>query len=164
MEKGKESSLFVNDGSFMERFKQLQHKEQKEKEKLVAIEQVKSLQIYQDLQRLSLLLKSKLVASAVKLGEDEDEEEMVAGNSSDDGPVKRQKLGKPDAFQQWSRQLGVGNSFLSSGLFRAKDLAEFCHKINQQRNRGLALAVNLKFRINAILLLFDASLLCCYWA
>lgn len=142
MEKAKESSLFVNDGSFMERFKQLQQeKEQKEKKKLFAAEQGKSgpslsgnstpkLVIGKPMMTIksndsrktsqaassgklafSLKQKSKLVAPPVKLGEDEDEE-MEAEISSDDGPVKRQKLGEPDAFQQSLRQVDVGNSFL----------------------------------------------------
>lgn len=126
----------------MERFKQLQQeKEQKEKEKLLPVGQVKSgpssgtstpkLVIGKPMMTIkandsrktsqaatsgklafSLKQKSKLVAPPVKLGEDEDEEETEAGNPSGDGPVKRQKLGEPEAFQQSSRQVDVGNSFL----------------------------------------------------
>lgn len=142
MEKGRETSLFVNDGSFMERFKQLQQEEQKEKEKHTAVEQFKSgpnvsgtstpkLVIGKPMVTIksndsrrtsqaassgklafSLKQKSKLVAPPVKLGEDEDEEDKEAGNSSHDGPAKRQKLLEPEVFQQSARQVDVGNDFL----------------------------------------------------
>ncbi|XP_027106833.2 SURP and G-patch domain-containing protein 1-like protein isoform X1 [Coffea arabica] len=176
MEKGKESSLFVNDGSFMERFKQLQQeKEQKEKEKLVPVEQLKSgpnlsgtstpkLVIGKPMMSIkandsrktsqaassgklafSLKQKSKLVAPPVKLGEDEDEEKTEAGNPSDDGPVKRQKLGEPDAFQQSSRQVDVAPPSPSDptvkkvadklASFVAKNGRQFEH-ITRQKNPG----------------------------
>ncbi|KAL3537364.1 hypothetical protein ACH5RR_000730 [Cinchona calisaya] len=175
MEKARESSLFVNDGSFMERFKQLQQEEQKEKEKQVAVEQAKSgpnvsgtstpkLVIGKptmafkpnDSRRpsqaastgklaFSLKQKSKLVAPAVKLGEDEDEEEKEAGNSSDDGPLKRQKLSEPDAFQQPSRQVDVAPPSPSDPTVKkvADKLASFVAKngrqfenITRQKNPG----------------------------
>lgn len=138
MEKATDRSLFVNDGSFMERFKQLQ---QKEKEKHVDVGQPKSAVNLSGAPTPKLIIgkasvsmktnessrtaqsasggklafslkqKSKLVAPPVKLGEDEDEEEKEIGNSSD-GPAKRQKLGNPDASLQPSRQADVGNYFL----------------------------------------------------
>lgn len=141
MEKPKDSSLFVNDGSFMERFKQLQ--QEKEKEKHSGSDQPKStvnvsgtptpklvigkssLVIKANEPRrtsqsasggklaFSLKQKSKLVAPPVKLGEDEDEEEKEIGNSSDDGPAKQQKLGNPIASIQPSTEVDVGNYSIS---------------------------------------------------
>lgn len=140
MEKPTDSGLFVNDGSFMERFKQLQ---QKEKEKHFGLDLPKStvnvsgtptpklvigkssMVIKANEPRrtsqsasggklaFSLKQKSKLVAPPVKLGEDEDEEEKEIGNSSDDGPTKRLKLGNPIASIQPSTEVDVGNYSLS---------------------------------------------------
>ncbi|GMP62563.1 hypothetical protein CsSME_00024620 [Camellia sinensis var. sinensis] len=136
MEKGKASSLFVNDGSFMEKFKQL------EQEKGPALGESKPGQTVSgtsipkpivsktsfeskanDFRKttpvassgklaFSLKQKSKLVAPSVKLSEDEDEEESVAGNALGNEPAKRQKLGQPDASEQSSKQVDVGNYFL----------------------------------------------------
>ncbi|KAJ9562982.1 hypothetical protein OSB04_008142 [Centaurea solstitialis] len=108
MEKGKASSLFVNDGSFMERFKQLQE----EKEKGAKVEESKLGPPLSGTQKpkpvfsnsgleskasdsrrtnkppsagklaFSLKQKSKLVAPAVKLSEDEEEDESNVGNAS----------------------------------------------------------------------------------
>lgn len=141
MEKPKDSSLFVNDGSFMERFKQLQ--QEKEKEKHSGSDQPKStvnvsgtptpklvigkssMVIKANEPRrtsqsasggklaFSLKQKSKLVAPPVKLGEDEDEEEKEIGNSSDDVPAKSQKLGNPIASIQPSTEVDVGNYSIS---------------------------------------------------
>lgn len=138
MEKGKSSSLFANDGSFMERFKQL------EQEKGAALEGSKQGQTASDTSTpkpiiskasfgskannshkpnpgsasgklaFSLKQKSKLVAPALKLSDDEDEEEKDAGNASGNGLAKRQKLGQPDASDQSQKQAGVGNYFLNS--------------------------------------------------
>lgn len=145
MEKGTASTLFVNDGSFMERFKQLQE----EKEKGAArsspivsgvatpkpvISKTGSVSKVNDSRKptstpssgklaFSLKQKSKLVAPPVKLDEDEDEdeEEKDAGYASGNGPTKRQKLGQHDASVQSSKQVAVGNYFLytiiSSGRF-----------------------------------------------
>ncbi|CAI9103135.1 OLC1v1001577C3 [Oldenlandia corymbosa var. corymbosa] len=137
MEKAKESSLFVNDGSFMERFKQLQQEEQKEKEKNASVEQVKSgpskignstpkLVIGKPIVSIkangsqrtsqtgssgklafSLKQKSRLVAPQVKFDEDEDEEGKEAENSPPDMPSKRQKLDATEASQQSARQVDV---------------------------------------------------------
>ncbi|CAL5340541.1 unnamed protein product [Camellia sinensis] len=131
MEKGKASSLFVNDGSFMEKFKQL------EQEKGPALGESKPGQTVSgtsipkpivsktsfeskanDFRKttpvassgklaFSLKQKSKLVAPSVKLSEDEDEEESVAGNALGNEPAKRQKLGQPDASEQSSKQVDV---------------------------------------------------------
>lgn len=137
MEKGTRSSLFVNDGSFMERFKQLQQDKDKEKEKekgSTFVEESKPIKIVSgnltpklsmkkptlEAQKTNLAIsggklafslkqKSKLVAPPVKLGADEDEDETDAENGSADVPVKRQKLGQPDASEQSARQVGVGN-------------------------------------------------------
>ncbi|KAJ4970429.1 hypothetical protein NE237_003528 [Protea cynaroides] len=132
MEKG--SSLFVNDGSFMERFKQLQQ----EKAKEAGLEQSKSsintsgtlrgnpsimktgldtktpekrkaIPISGGKLAFSLKQKSKLVAAPVKLGADEDEDEEDAENGSGDGPEKRKKLDQPDASVPSSCKGDVGN-------------------------------------------------------
>lgn len=137
MEKRAPSSLFVNDGSFMERFKQLQQK--KEQENGDSSEECKPKTVISGASSPSPLIsksslaskanntqkttpaassgklafslkqKSKLVAPPVKLGGDEDEDEIDAGNASGDGPVKRQKLGQPDGSEQSSTQVDVGN-------------------------------------------------------
>ncbi|XP_042496290.1 SURP and G-patch domain-containing protein 1-like protein [Macadamia integrifolia] len=123
MKKGVASSLFVNDGSFMERFKQLQQ----EKEKEAGLEKSKSSINTSGTMRanpsicktdmdskapetrkaipaasggklaFSLRQKSKLAAAPVKLGADEDEDEGDAEHGSVDIPPKRQKLDQPDA-------------------------------------------------------------------
>lgn len=140
MEKGKSSSLFANDGSFMERFKQL------EQEKGAALEGSKQGQTGSDTSTpkplinktsfgskandsrktnpvsasgklaFSLKQKSKLVAPALKLSDDEDEEDKYTGNASGNGLAKRQKLGQPDASQQSRKQADVGNYFLCSHI------------------------------------------------
>ncbi|KAL6964811.1 hypothetical protein U1Q18_035866 [Sarracenia purpurea var. burkii] len=131
MEKGKASSLFVNDGSFMEKFIQLQQ------EKGVALKDSKPHSTVSDISTpkaiiskssfgakvndtrkttpvtssgklaFSLKQKSKLVAPPVKLSEDEDEEENEAGNASGNGLAKRQKLDQPDALEQSPKQVDV---------------------------------------------------------
>ena len=140
MDKGKSSGLFVNDGSFMERFKQLQQ------EKDAALDESKPGPTVSEASTpkpvitktsfgskandslkttpvassgklaFSLKQKSKLVAPSVKLSEDdeEEEEEKDAGNASGNGLAKRQKLGQPDVPQQSSKQADVGNYFLHS--------------------------------------------------
>ncbi|WCJ18966.1 SURP and G-patch domain-containing protein 1-like protein [Euphorbia peplus] len=135
------SSLFVNDGSFMERFKQLQqekgngqekdksHVEKDSKPKTVLSGtptsrpaatgkismQLKSNNSMKTPQTpasgklaFSLKQKSKLVAPAVKLGEDEeDEDEADMGNVLSDASAKRQKLGRSDSSELSFRQLDV---------------------------------------------------------
>lgn len=131
-------NLFVNDGSFMERFKQLQQDKSKEtgdnagstKPRAVALEtstpnstisktsfSIKS----NDARKLqpasggklafSLKQKSKVVAPAVKLGADEDEDETDAGNDSVDTSAKRLKLAEKDLSSKSSREVYVGNYF-----------------------------------------------------
>ncbi|KAK2971530.1 hypothetical protein RJ640_017899 [Escallonia rubra] len=131
MEKGTNSGLFVNDGSFMERFKQLQEKEKNTAPKesklgptvsgTAAPKPViskfsleskasdsgrKTMAASSGKLAFSLKQKSKLVAPPVKLGEDEDEDEgeKDAGNVSDNAP-KRQKLAQPDASKQSHKQV-----------------------------------------------------------
>lgn len=137
MEKGTPPSLFVNDGSFMERFKQLQQGKDKEKEGekgTSLVEEYKPVKIVSgtstpkvsirkpivDTQKtnfaasggklaFSLKQKSKVVAPPVNFGADEDEDEIDAENGSGDAPAKRQKLGQPEASEQSSKQVAVGN-------------------------------------------------------
>ncbi|GAY36956.1 hypothetical protein WN943_020895 [Citrus x changshan-huyou] len=134
MEKGTPPSLFVNDGSFMERFKQLQQDKDKEKERgrgATSVEESKPIKIVAgssvpkismnkptvDTRKSSLATsggklafslkqKSKLVGPPVKLGADEDEDEADVDNSAD-APVKRQKLDPPEASEQSSKQVVV---------------------------------------------------------
>lgn len=142
MDKGVPPSLFVNDGSFMERFKQLQQQEKDKDKKSSASEEPKPIKIVSatltpnttisktsgnDTRKttqtassgklaFSLKQKSKLVTPPVKLGADEDEDETGDGNSSD-GPTKRQKLVQPEDNEKPSGKLDVGNyhfSFISS--------------------------------------------------
>ena len=130
MEKGKASSLFVNDGSFMERFKQLQQ----DKEKGAKVDESKSVTPLSASQKpkpvfstsnisssktnktssagklaFSLKQKSKLVAPAVILGEDDEQDES---NASGDEPTKRQKLDQTYISGQSLKQVSVGNCFL----------------------------------------------------
>ncbi|KVH95990.1 G-patch domain-containing protein [Cynara cardunculus var. scolymus] len=62
----------------------------------------------------SLKQKSKLVAPAVKLSEDEDEDEKNAGKASGGGPIKRQKLDQPDAYDRSLKQL-IHNTSVNIG-------------------------------------------------
>ncbi|KAF5946589.1 hypothetical protein HYC85_016817 [Camellia sinensis] len=158
MEKGKASSLFVNDGSFMEKFKQL------EQEKGPALGESKPGQTVSgtsipkpiisktsfeskanDFRKttpvassgklaFSLKQKSKLVAPSVKLSEDEDEEESVAGNALGNEPAKRQRLGQPDASEQSSKQVDVAPPPPSDPTVKkvADKLASFVAKNGRQ--------------------------------
>ncbi|KAJ4842523.1 hypothetical protein Tsubulata_003862 [Turnera subulata] len=127
-------TLFVNDGSFMERFKQLQQDKAPEQENdnkslperdsnpkpvvsgsLVpkpsagkVTMRFKSNKTPQPASggklAFSLKQKSKLVAPAVKLGEDEEDEDAGdAGNASSEASSKRQKLAQQDTNEQTSR-------------------------------------------------------------
>ncbi|CAA2973801.1 SURP and G-patch domain-containing 1 [Olea europaea subsp. europaea] len=136
MEKAADSSIFVNDGSFLERFKQLQEEKGKEKKSDISdksesgsntsvISTPKTLIGKMDLEfkancspkttqapssgklAFSLKQKSKIVAPSVKLGEDEDEDEKDAGNLSDSGPMKLPKLDQRNASEQSSKQVDV---------------------------------------------------------
>lgn len=136
MDKAKDPRLFVNDGSFMERFKQLQEEKDKKGELLQksssgsstlitstpkAIINNTTINVKANSSRkttqapssgklaFSLKQKSKLVATPVKFGEDEDEGD--AGNSSDGGPVKRPKLDQIGAPNQASKKADIGNYF-----------------------------------------------------
>lgn len=138
MDKGVPPTLFVNDGSFMERFKQLQ--QEQEKDKNTKLEESKPIKIVSgsltpnpsihktsldskvnDTKKtpqtgssgklaFSLKQKSKLVPPPVKLSAEEDEEETDAG----DVPSKRLKLDNEGRNEQSSRQLEVGNDCLKT--------------------------------------------------
>jgi splicing factor 4 len=131
MDKGVPPSLFVNDGSFMERFKQLQQEKEKEKgSKLEGSKPIKiqsgSLTANATISRttndtrknplassggklaFSLKQKSKILAPPVKLG-DEDEDETDAAKVLADAPTKRQKLDPADVSKHSSRHVDVGN-------------------------------------------------------
>ncbi|KAL3719185.1 hypothetical protein ACJRO7_004182 [Eucalyptus globulus] len=128
MEEEAPSSLFVNDGSFMERFKQLQQEKAKDtsapsgdpKQSSVvsrssnpsaaktpldgkANNSGKSSQpLSGGKLAFSLKQKSKLVAPPVKLAADEDEDDADARSHLGDTSVKRQKLSKQDAYGESS--------------------------------------------------------------
>lgn len=144
-------TLFVNDGSFMERFKQLQQKsgeKDKEKDKGSTSEEPKPIKIIAGTSiphstssktnmqfkggeirktaptgklAFSLKQKSKLVAPSVKLGADEDEDESDAVDVSDHLPEKRQKLGPQDVNEQPAVQSGVGNYYFILALLSCWD-------------------------------------------
>ncbi|XP_038707482.1 SURP and G-patch domain-containing protein 1-like protein isoform X2 [Tripterygium wilfordii] len=136
MDKRASPSLFVNDGSFMERFKQLQQDKEKEAEKKGSIVDSKPKTVIlgpathkpsivkasggsktSDTRRttptsggklaFSLKQKSKLVTPPVKLGGDEDEDEKDPREISVDVTAKRQKLGQSELSEQSSRQVDV---------------------------------------------------------
>lgn len=116
MEKGKASSLFVNDGSFMEKFKQLQEQKEKGPPPLSASQKPNPVLSNNNKSlsggklAFSLKQKSKLVTPAVKLSEDEEDDES---NPLSDVPSKRQKFDQPSyASDQSLKQLHVGNCFL----------------------------------------------------
>ncbi|XP_073029856.1 SURP and G-patch domain-containing protein 1-like protein isoform X3 [Primulina eburnea] len=132
MDKATDRGIFANDGSFMERFKQLQQEKDKKDEvqkkslsgsstsvnsypKTVKSKPTlnfkanNSQKIIQSPSSgklaFSLKQKSKLVSPAVKFDEDEDEneDEKNHGNSSDDAPMKRPKLADHSASDQQSQ-------------------------------------------------------------
>ncbi|KAJ8485699.1 hypothetical protein OPV22_018184 [Ensete ventricosum] len=139
MEKGDKSGLFVNDGSFMEKFKQLQQ----EKVPAAAADRSKSstsatpsvalkpsvivnkrlLEVkVNDTKKgstltsggklaFSLKQKSKVAATPVKFVTDDEEEEAAEAEViSGDEPIKRQKLGQRDIIQSSSQQQDVAPS------------------------------------------------------
>ncbi|XWS45693.1 hypothetical protein CRYUN_Cryun14cG0001700 [Craigia yunnanensis] len=136
MEKGVPSSLFVNDGSFMERFKQLQQ-QKVDKDKVAALEESRPPKIVKGSSapkpaialnkiameykpndarkttqtpfggKLAFSLKQKSKLVAPPVQLAADEDEEDAGKLSDDTPVKRQKLGPSDASEQASKQVDV---------------------------------------------------------
>ncbi|TKY49561.1 SURP and G-patch domain-containing protein [Spatholobus suberectus] len=162
MDKGVPPSLFVNDGSFMERFKQLQ--QEQEQGKNVKLEDSKPIKVISgslspnpsitktsvelkvnDTRKtsqggsggklaFSLKQKSKLVPPPVKLSADEDEEETEAGDVSIDAPLKRQKLGQEEDIDQSSRQLDVAPPSPSDPTVKkvADKLASFVAKNGRQ--------------------------------
>ncbi|CAN4110406.1 unnamed protein product [Withania somnifera] len=165
MEKPTDSSLFVNDGSFMEKFKQLQQEKENEKVKSASSKESKTassilgasipkaviskpnLEFKANASRktatvalggkfaFSLKQKSKIAAPSVKLGEDEDDEdEKDAGNSSGDGPVKRQRMEEPHALHQPLRHIDVAPNPPSDPAVKkvADKLASFVAKNGRQ--------------------------------
>ncbi|CAN8254699.1 unnamed protein product [Cochlearia groenlandica] len=121
MEKGGPPSIFANDGSFMERFRQLQQEKDKDKDKVAHVEDSKPVKIISgisnprpsvskstvglntnDAQKkggklaFSLKQKSKLLAPPVKLGTEEDDDEVDTNNDQGFGSAKRQKLEQGD--------------------------------------------------------------------
>lgn len=118
MEKGDSPGLFVNDGSFMEKFKQFQQEKQHNLGEVLvssasadspALPRDASLSSNKHLESksaslkksaasssggklaFSLKQKSKVVMPAVRLGADEDEDEKDMNYESCEGPAKRQK-------------------------------------------------------------------------
>ncbi|KAF3452676.1 hypothetical protein FNV43_RR03109 [Rhamnella rubrinervis] len=172
MDKGVPPSLFVNDGSFMERFKQLEQEKDKKSSTQgesrpsninsgtltpnVTVTKT-SVEFKSNDKRkttqaasggklaFSLKQKSKLVAPAVKLGADDDEDGTDTGNAPGDAPVKRQKLGQTDLYEQSSARLDVAPPSPSDPTVKnvADKLASFVVKhgrqiehITRQKNPG----------------------------
>lgn len=174
MEKKANPGLFVNDGSFMERFKQLQ---QGQSEKAIpsnetkptvpagssthakpsAIANKRALEVKANDGKkvspassggklaFSLKQKAKVVAPAIKLGEDEEEERGDFGVGSRDETTKRQKLGASDVSQPSSRIGDVVPASPSDPAVRnvADRLATFVAKhgrkiehVTRQKNPG----------------------------
>ncbi|XP_075487686.1 SURP and G-patch domain-containing protein 1-like protein isoform X2 [Primulina tabacum] len=159
MDKAKDRGLFVNDGSFMERFKQLQQEKDKKDEVLEkslsgsstsvtsypktvnsnstlnfkANNPQKTIQSPSGKLAFSLKQKSKLVSPTVKFDEDEDGDEKEPGNSSGDGPMKRPKLAELGASDQRS-QADVVPPLPSDPAVRkvAEKLASFVAKNGRQ--------------------------------
>ncbi|GFP98174.1 surp and g-patch domain-containing protein 1-like protein [Phtheirospermum japonicum] len=157
MDKG----IFVNDGSFMERFKQLQQEKEQKSDVLNKPSTPKTVISKTAVEfkangsgkttqapstgklAFSLKQKSKLAAPPVKFDEDEDDKD--AGNSSDDGPMKRPKLGHLGASDQSTRQVDVAPPSPSDPTVRkvADKLASFVAKngrqfehVTRQKNPG----------------------------
>ncbi|XP_039034301.1 SURP and G-patch domain-containing protein 1-like protein isoform X2 [Hibiscus syriacus] len=159
MEKGVPSSLFVNDGSFMERFKLLQQQKD-DKDKAASLEESKPPIVVRGSSSVkpsiafnkvaterktaqtpsggklafSLKQKSKLVAPPVKLDADEDVEDQDAGKLVDDKPIKKQKLARSDASEQASKQVDVAAPSPSDLTVKkvADKLASFVAKHGRQ--------------------------------
>lgn len=166
MDKGPPPTLFVNDGSFMERFRQLQQEQERGKNakpedskpiKVVSghLTPKPSISKANDAKKssqggssgklaFSLKQKSKLVPPPVKLADD-DEDEIDAGYVSIDAPTKRQKLVQDDGIEQSSRQLDVAPPPPSDPTVKkvADKLASFVAKngrpfedVTRQKNPG----------------------------
>lgn len=144
MDKGVDSALFVNDGSFMEKFKQLQQQKQ---EKLVApLEPTSDIPCNSsgtlrpntstskialnfktnDIRKsissnsngklaFSLKQKSKLAVAPIKLGADEDEDE-----DEDDGNASKELPGRP------SKQQKLGQADVSEPSSEQEDVGNYC--------------------------------------
>ncbi|KAG6382518.1 hypothetical protein SASPL_157812 [Salvia splendens] len=170
MDKTTGHGLFVNDGSFLERFKQLQQEkgEQFEKSKSGSngcVTQTSKTVVSKTTINskansssrtthapssgklaFSLKQKSKLIATPVKFGEDLDEDNEDAGNSSDDGPVKRPKLAPLYSSDLSSKQFNIAPPpFPSDPIVKnvADKLASFVAKngrpfehVTRQKNPG----------------------------
>ncbi|KMT01728.1 hypothetical protein BVRB_9g211820 isoform A [Beta vulgaris subsp. vulgaris] len=156
MDKGVPPTLFVNDGSFMERFKQLHQ----DKDKGAAVEDSRpktnllrssasntsSIKIGTEVKQnnqqknaapasggklaFSLKQKSKLLVPSVKLSDDDEETE----NASDGVSAKRQKMGQPDVSVVSSRKLDVAPPSPSDPAVKkaADRLASFVAKNGRQ--------------------------------
>ncbi|XP_058073529.1 SURP and G-patch domain-containing protein 1-like protein [Magnolia sinica] len=166
MEKGVGSRLFVNDGSFMEKFKRLQQEKQAKEAAVVesksgTLSNATGSKMAMDSKRndtqksmpsssngklaFSLKQKSKLAVAPVKLGADEDEDEGDTGNETSDVRAKRQKLGQPDASEPSSKQGDVAPSPPNDPAVKkvADKLASFVAKngrqfehVTRQKNPG----------------------------
>ncbi|XP_020260686.1 LOW QUALITY PROTEIN: SURP and G-patch domain-containing protein 1-like protein [Asparagus officinalis] len=140
MEKKTDPSLFVNDGSFMERYRQLQQEKQAKEAagadepkssvsagsstvvKPAVIPNKRPMEIKgNDVKKpspspsngklaFSFKKKSKVVAPAIKLGEDDEEERGDSGSGSGEESVKRQKLGAPKISEPSLQQGDVAPS------------------------------------------------------
>lgn len=168
MDKGVPSSLFVNDGSFMERFKQL-HQEKDDKSAIqdsrlktntprssAPIIKTGDIRPSTNIRKtaiapsggklaFSLKQKSKLVTPAVKLSEDDDEDETDVGSASEGVSAKRQKMGEADAHDVPMRKSDVAPASPSDPAVKkaAEKLASFVAKngrqiedITRQKNPG----------------------------
>ena len=141
MEQKADPSLFVNDGSFMERFRQLQQAKEAEavasnepkstvsagpsthvKPTIIANKRPWEIKA-NDGKKLSpassngkldfsLKQKSKVVTPTVNLGEDDEEERGEPRTGSSNESAKRQKLRASDVSQPSLQQEGVGNYYL----------------------------------------------------
>lgn len=134
MEKNIKPGLFVNDGSFMDKFKQLQQ----EKQKNVSLEGSRSssnsLPTSDSLSSntpveskgkfvkksgfsslgggklaFSLKQKSKVAMSTVNLDADDDDVEKYMENGFNEGSTKRQKIAEPKVEESSQRRGDVGN-------------------------------------------------------
>ncbi|XP_071692259.1 SURP and G-patch domain-containing protein 1-like protein [Rutidosis leptorrhynchoides] len=154
--------LFVNDGSFMERFKQLQQAKdlghdltvsESPKPKPVISTSGSKASNYSKNNKtpssgklaFSLKQKSKLVAPAIKLSEDEEEEdEKDAGKTSAGGSIKRQKLDQFDSYDQTLTQVVAPQCPSDPAVKKAAErLASFVAKngkqiehVTRQKNPG----------------------------
>ncbi|XP_057519763.1 SURP and G-patch domain-containing protein 1-like protein isoform X2 [Amaranthus tricolor] len=157
MDKGVPPSLFANDGSFMERFKQLQ--QEKKSDNVEDSRQTtnvsrsstpnsSSVKIGVDVTNnnrrkpttassggklaFSLKQKSKLAVPSVKLSEDE--EDVDSGNASDGVSAKRQRLNQPHISSVSSRKFDVAPPSPSDPAVKiaADRLASFVAKKGRQ--------------------------------